>query len=211
MHCIVPFSFTKWCLKGWSLSWFDPVNTCFLQHVHIKHTHFLPEKHTSKHILKSLRKYEILSICISFFFLFTFWDARNHTKLLWKPNEPFRCSVALQRSFQNNRLLISANDCCVSLKLNAQTQEETLGAEGERHDEQMSNPWSHLCSYTFHHVKYIQCCDWVERNSVPSWERRQSWLIFVNSSRIVMFTRWKIWWNIRETCFLFKQCWSMIF
>lgn len=87
------------------------------------HTHILLGSHVSKQIFKSLQKYEILSICISFFYLHL--RCRDHTKLAWKLNEPFGCYAKLQSAFRTTRPLISANDGCMSLKLNARTQEET--------------------------------------------------------------------------------------
>lgn len=66
----------KWCPKRQS----KPVNLSSCQHylhIHtlfstqfnIKHTHILAGSHLSKQTFKSLQKYKILSICISFFYL----------------------------------------------------------------------------------------------------------------------------------------------
>lgn len=97
---------------------------------------------------------------------FTLWDGRDHTKLAWKPNELFGCSVTLQRAFQINRPLISANECCMWLKLNTKTQEATQWFYREwklvpwnphkekekkktwREEMKRNNRRFHLCSYT---------------------------------------------------------------
>lgn len=44
-------------------------HSMFSQQLHIKNTHILPGSHMSKQTFKSLQKYKILPICISFFYL----------------------------------------------------------------------------------------------------------------------------------------------
>lgn len=93
---------------------------------HIEHTHIFLGCRVSKQTFKSLQKYQILPICISFFFCLHLEMAEMRPKLAWKPNEPFGFSVTLQRAFQTCRPFISANDCCTLLNLNVRTQGETL-------------------------------------------------------------------------------------
>lgn len=67
-------------------------------------------------------------------FFVTFEDGRVRTKLTWKPNKPFGCSVTLERAFQTMLSPISSSDCCMVLHFMPQMGQEArgVGVKGEK-------------------------------------------------------------------------------
>lgn len=90
---------------------------------HIEHTHILLGCRVSKQTFKSLQKYQILPICISFFFLFAFGDGRDETKIGMKAQRAIWLQRYTSESLSN---LPPFHLCQCLLNLNVRTQGETL-------------------------------------------------------------------------------------
>lgn len=106
---------------------------------------YIVSGHVSKQILTERWN---LPICISFSSLHLKM-AEFASKLAWKPNEPFRCSITLERVFQTVCPLISANDCCTVLNFMLQTHWEAQGVRAMSKKLQLEiSIWWEKCTTT---------------------------------------------------------------